>query len=201
MLIAKKGHDFVKKIYDWALEVSSHKQAIWFLAVISFAESSFFPIPPDVILIPMILARPSKAWFIAMVCTIASVMGGFFGYAIGNFLDESVASPILEFYGYLDEFSAFKEHYNKWGAWIVAAAGLTPFPYKVITIASGAVQLDLSVFTIASILSRGARFFIIAALLYKFGEPMKVFIEKRLGLLATLFIILLFGGFALLKFI
>ena len=133
--------------------------------------------------------------------TLASVLGGYFGYAIGVFLFDAVAMPLLKFYGYAHEFDVFSSYYHEWGAWIVFGAGFTPFPYKVITIASGVVHLDLFVFTIASVLARGGRFFLVAWLLKKYGEPMKVFIEKNLGMLAVAFFVLLIGSFALLKYL
>lgn len=169
--------------------------ALWALAVIAFVESSFFPIPPDVLLIPMVLAAPTRAWRIAAVCTIASVMGGVAGYGIGYFLYESVAAPIVGFYGYQEKFSHFTGYYNAYGPWIVFGAGLTPFPYKVITIASGMTQLDPLTFLVASILSRGLRFYIVAALLWKFGSPIRSFIDKYLGLLTFGLFVALFGGF------
>jgi membrane protein YqaA with SNARE-associated domain len=177
------------------MRLAETRHALWALAVVSFVESSVFPIPPDLLLIPMVLARPDRAWLIAGVCTIASVLGGFAGYAIGLLLYEGVGQPVLAFYGYLDKFTDFQSLYNEWGAWIVAGAGATPFPYKVITIASGVTQLDPVVFGVASVLSRGFRFFLVAALLWKWGEPMRAFIERRLGLLATLAFALLLGGF------
>lgn len=197
--IIQSWNSILKRSYDWAIDASSKENALIILAVISFVESSFFPIPPDLLLIPMVLATPSKAWKIAFVCTISSVIGGLFGYAIGMFLFESVAAPMLDFYGYLDKFEEFKQGYNEWGAWIIAGAGLTPFPYKVITIASGAVQTNMAVFLTASVLSRAGRFFIVAALLKKYGEPMKIFIEKRLGILMTLIFLALLAGFAAIK--
>ena len=187
------------KTYNAMLVASAHRYALWFLFAVSFAESSFFPIPPDIMLIPMILATPSKAWRIAFLCTFASVLGGFFGYFIGVYLFELVAEPLLQFYGYLEKFKTFEGYYHQYGAWIVFGAGITPFPYKIITIASGAVHLNLAVFTIASILARGIRFYLIAWLLKRYGAPMKTFIEKNLGWLSILFLILLIGGFALLK--
>jgi len=171
------------------------------LALVSFIESSIFPIPPDILLIPMILAARQKAWKIAMVCTISSVLGGFAGYAIGMFLFDQLAAPILEFYGYMHKFEVFKDLYNEWGAWIVFGAGVTPFPYKVITIASGMTGLSLIVFIIASVFARGIRFFLIAGLLWKFGDPIRTFIEAHLGKLATAFFVLLLGGFVALKFV
>lgn len=198
---SQKWTFFFRKMYDWVLQCSMHPQAVWLLALFSFAESSFFPIPPDVLLIPMILARPNRAFFLAGICTVSSVVGGFFGYMIGMFLYESVALPIFDFYNYTDKLQAFIESYNHYGAWIVAAAGFTPFPYKVITITSGMTGLELGVFTIASVVSRGGRFFLLAFLLWKFGAPMQKFIEKNMGWLATLFFVLLAGGFALIKYI
>lgn len=192
---------FIRKIYDKTLALSEGKGAMMALFAVAFAESSFFPIPPDIMLIPMILATPNKAWKIAGFATFASVIGGYFGYAIGVFFFEVIAEPLLEFYGYLEKFHTFENYYHEYGAWIVFGAGLTPFPYKIITIASGAVHLDLAVFTVASVLARGGRFFVVAWLLKKYGAPMKSFIEKNLGWLSVLFLILLIGGFAVLKYL
>lgn len=189
----------LKKTYDWTMKLAASKNGLWLLALISFAESSFFPIPPDIWLIPMVLAAREKAFKIALVCTVASVIGGFFGYAIGYFFFDLVARPILEFYTYLEKFYVFQGYYNQWGSWIVFGAGLTPFPYKVITITSGFTNLDLVIFGIASIVSRGIRFFLLAWLLWKFGRPIKAFIERHLGLLTTLFFLLLLGGFLVIK--
>jgi len=189
------------RLYDWTLNLSAKPHAMFFLGLIAFAESSFFPIPPDVLIIPMVLATREKAWRIAAVCTIASVIGGLAGYGIGYFLFDAIGQPVLEFYGYMEKFDVFKGYYNEWGAWIVGGAGLTPFPYKVITIASGVTGLDLPTFMVASALSRGLRFFIVAALLWRFGPPIKVFIENHLGKLATIFFILLIGSFVLLKYL
>jgi len=189
----------LRATYDWFLRQAERPYALWLLAAISFVESSVFPLPPDILLIPMVLARPQRAWLIAGVCTLASVLGGFAGYAIGLFLFEALGQPVLAFYGYLDRFTEFQGLYNEWGAWIVAGAGVTPFPYKVITIASGVTALDPWVFGVASVLSRGFRFFLVAALLWKWGDPMRAFIERRLGLLVTLGFLLLVGGFAAIK--
>ena len=200
VFLYSKWTSFMNYMYDWAMRASRSKYALYVLAVISFVESSFFPIPPDILLIPMILAARQKAWLIAGVCTIASVMGGWFGYAIGMFLYDVVALPILEFYGYVAKFDEFRQYYNDWGAWIVFGAGITPFPYKVITIASGVSGLDIWTFSIASILARGFRFFLIAALLWKYGKKMEDFIVKNLGWLSILFFMLLLGGFILIKY-
>ncbi len=194
-------HRMVKAIYDWMLNLASRPNAMWFLAIVAFAESSFFPIPPDIMLIPMVLAMPGKAWKIAGVATAASVIGGYFGYAIGVFFFDLIAKPILGFYGYMHQFDVFKDYYHQWGAWIVFGAGITPFPYKVITIASGVVHLDLLTFTVASVIARGMRFYLVAWLLKKYGAPMKIFIEKNLGMLSVLFLFLLIGGFVIIKYI
>lgn len=175
--------------------------ALWFLAVISFVESSVFPIPPDVLLIPMVLARRDRAFRIALVCTLASVAGGLAGYAIGALLFETLGRPVIQFYGYVEQFQSFQERYNAYGAWIVFGAGVTPFPYKVITIASGVTRLDLVTFTIASVLARGLRFYMVAGLLWYVGPPVRAFVERHLNLLATLFFVLLFGGFLVLRWL
>lgn len=195
------GQNLIKRVYDYMLHLASNKHAMLFLFIVAFAESSFFPIPPDIMLIPMVLATPAKAYRIAGLATLASVIGGYFGYMIGVYGYDLIAKPILSFYGYMAQFDVFKGYYHEWGAWIVFGAGLTPFPYKVVTIASGVVHLDLVVFTVASILARGGRFFLVAWLLKKYGQPMKVFIEKNLGMLSVLFVLLLVGGFAAIKFI
>jgi membrane protein YqaA with SNARE-associated domain len=192
-------NNFIEKIYNKTIELASKPYALWALGFISFIESSFFPIPPDLILIPMVLAKPQKAFKIAFVCTISSVLGGYFGYAIGFYFYELIAMQLLDFYGYLDKFNEFKMLYTKYGAWIVAAAGMTPFPYKVITITSGVANLDLWIFSIASVLSRGFRFFLISILLYKFGKSMRNFIEKRIGILGIISFLILIGGFLLIK--
>jgi len=186
-------------LYDWTMAQATRPYALWTLALVSFVESSIFPIPPDVLLIPMVLAARHRAWLIAGVCTVASVLGGFLGYAIGALLFETLGQPILELYGYLDKFADFQARYNEWGAWIVFGAGLTPFPYKVITIASGVTLLDPVTFGIASVLARGLRFFAVAALLWWFGEPIRLFIERNLGWLTVLFFVFLFGGFLVLR--
>ena len=191
----------IRWLYDWLIKVSSSENALIILFFISFIESSFFPIPPDVMIIPMVLAAPKKAWRIAGIATFASVVGGYFGYGIGLWGYEAIARPILDFYGYIDQFEVFKGYYNEWGVWIVFIGGITPFPYKVITIASGAVHLDMVVFGIASVFARGARFFLIAWLLKKYGEPIRVFIDKHLGILTILFTIILIGSFVLIKYL
>jgi membrane protein YqaA with SNARE-associated domain len=191
----------IRKLYDWTLSLAGHPRALWALAVIAFVESSFFPIPPDVLMIPMIIAAPTRAFRIAAVATVASVLGGLFGYAIGALLFDTVGQPILDFYGKADAFDSFAARYNDWGAWAVLIAGVTPFPFKVITIASGATGLSLPVFILSAILARALRFFVVAALLWKFGPPIRDFIEKRLGLMFAIFCVLLIGGFYLVRYL
>ena len=191
----------LRRLYDWTLHLAETPHAMWALAIVSFIESSVFPIPPDILMIPMIIARPDRAFRIAAVCTIASVLGGLAGYAIGALLLEQIGRPVLEFYGKWDKFAEMSARFNEYGAWAVLFAGVTPFPYKVITIFSGATSLDLVVFTLSSIAARGLRFFVIAALLWKWGAPMKAFIEDRLGLMATIFFLLLFGGFVIVRYL
>lgn len=193
--------NLTRKIYDKTLELASKKNALTWLFAISFIESSFFPIPPDIMLIPMVLACRKQAYKIAGIATVASVLGGYFGYCIGVYGFELIARPLLEFYGYMDGFMKFENYYHEYGAWIVFGAGITPFPYKIITIASGAVHLNLIVFTVASILARGIRFYLIAWLLKRFGAPMQEFIEKNLNLLSIIFLLLLIGGFAVIKWL
>ena len=176
----------LQKLYDRTMALAASRRAVPALAGVSFAESSFFPIPPDLLLIPMVLSARARWILYAAVCTVASVLGGLAGYAIGAFLFDSVAQPILAFYGYADKFASFTERFNQYGAWIVFLAGVTPFPYKVITIASGATGLPLPVFMAASVLARGLRFFLVAGLLYLFGPPIRRFIEERLAMLLAL---------------
>lgn len=191
----------LRRLYDWTLSLSAGPRAPHALSAVAFVESSVFPLPPDLLLIPMCVSKREKAWFYAILCTIASVLGGLLGYLIGALLFEELAKPILSFYGYMDKFDSFKQIFDDWGWWFVFIAGLTPFPYKVITIASGVFALNLPVFIVASIVSRGLRFFVVAALVYLFGPSIRGFIEKRLGLVFTVFVVLLLGGFVLLKFL
>jgi membrane protein YqaA with SNARE-associated domain len=190
----------LRALYDWTMRLAATRHATAALGFISAVESSVFPIPPDVLLIPMVLAERAKAFWYAFVATVSSVLGGLVGYALGALLFEAIAKPILNFYGYLEQFDRFAEYYNSWGAWAVLIAGVTPFPFKVITIASGATHLSLTVFIVASVVARAARFYLVAGLLYWFGPPIRTFIEARLGLLAILFVVLLIGGFAVARY-
>lgn len=191
----------IRRLYDWTMGLSGHPRAKWALGGVSFIESSVFPVPPDILLIPMVLADRRKAWLLALICTVTSVLGGLLGYAIGYFLFEQMGEPLLNFYGYGAKFAEFQATYNAWGAWAVFIAGVTPFPYKVITILSGVTVLDPVTFVIASVLARGLRFFIEAGLLWYFGEPIRAFIEQRLQLLTVVFCVLLVGGFVAVKFV
>ena len=189
----------IRGLYDWTMSLAGHRHALWVLAAVSFVESSVFPIPPDVLMIPMILATPHRAFLIAGVCTAASVLGGLAGYGIGFFFYEQIGAPVLESLGKTDSMAEFNQTFNDVGFWAVLIAGLTPFPYKVITIMSGWTAMPLGTFVVTSIVARGLRFFIVAGLLWKFGAPIRDFIERRLGLMFTLFVALLIGGFALLR--
>ncbi|MEM8850372.1 MAG: YqaA family protein [Pseudomonadota bacterium] len=191
----------IRTLYDWTLDLASHPRAVWALALVSFAESSVFPIPPDLMLVPMILAAPHRAFFLAFICTAASVAGAVLGYGLGYFAFEALGQPILEALGKGDAIAGFAERYNEYGPWIVLAAGVTPFPYKVITVLSGFNAMSLPIFIVTSIIARGLRFFIVAGLLWQFGAPIRDFIERRLGLMFTAFIVILIGGFFLTGFL
>ena len=190
----------LRRLYDYTMGLAASPYAVWALAAVAFVESSVFPIPPDVMLIPMILAARSKAFHYIFVATIFSVLGGLAGYGIGWGLWELAGQPVLELYGAMDKFEEFREGYNEHGALIVFIFGLTPFPYKVITIASGAFEMDLLPFLAASLLSRGGRFLIVGGLLWRFGVPIRAFIEEYLGLLTILFCVILVAGFVVLKY-
>ena len=198
---AKRAKHVLHRLYNWTLSLAQTRYALAALAIVAFIESSVFPIPPDILLIPLVIAAPHRAWLIAGVCTIASVLGGGFGYYIGAELFDLIGKPVLEFYHKLDDFDIFKQRFNAYGHWAVLTAGVTPFPYKVITITSGATGLPLGQFLLWSLIARALRFFIVAALLWKFGAPIKDFIEKRLGLMFTLFIVLLLGAFYFVRYL
>ena len=189
----------LQRVYGWTMSLAAHQRADWALAFVSFLESSVFPVPPDVLLMPMVLARREKAWYYAGLCTVASVLGAAAGYALGLFAFETIGRPLLEAYGYMDAFTRVQTWFNDWGAWIVLTAGITPVPYKVFTIASGVTQLNFGVFIVASLLARSFRFYLVAALLWKFGPPIRDFIEKRLALVVTVFVLLVFGGYIVIE--
>jgi membrane protein YqaA with SNARE-associated domain len=177
------------------------RRALWTLAAVSFAESSFFPVPPDAMMVPMILADRDSAWRVAAVATAASVVGGLLGYGIGYFLYTTLGEWLFTLYGLHGRADAFQESYREWGLWIILIKGLTPIPYKLVTIASGAAAFSLPVFVAASIVTRGARFFIVAALLRAFGPSIRDFIEKRLMLVTTAFLVVIVAGFLALRWI
>ena len=191
----------LRKLYDRVMGLAAHKHAQLILVAVSFAESAFFPVPPDVMLIPMTLAERRKAWWFALICTIASVLGGIAGYFIGALLFDSIGQAIINFYGLQSGFEKLKSWYNEYGLLIVFIAGFTPIPYKVFTISSGLTALSFPLFVIGSIVSRGLRFFIVCGLIYWFGPTIKDFIEKYLGWLTLIACIVLVGGFVALKYI
>ena len=189
----------LRRFYDRILALSASRNAPWWLAAIAFAEASFFPIPPDALLIPMALARPGRAWRLALICTIGSVAGGALGWLIGYALFQQLAAPILSLYGYGDKFAAFQATFAQYGLEIILLKGLLPIPYKIITIAAGAAAYSFPIFMMASLLTRGARFFLVAGLIRWFGEPVRDFIERRLGLVTIGVAAGIVGGFLTLK--
>jgi membrane protein YqaA with SNARE-associated domain len=191
----------LRRLYDRMIEIAAGPHALWAMLAVSFVESSVFPIPPDILLIPMILARPRDAWRLAALCMLASVAGGILGYAIGYFLFDAVGRPVLEFYHAMDRYDALKAGFDQWGVWIIILKGMTPIPYKLVTIASGVAHFDLVAFIGASIISRSLRFFLLAALLWWFGDAARLFIERRLTLVTSVFAVLLVGGFVVLRYL
>jgi membrane protein YqaA with SNARE-associated domain len=191
----------LRHLYDRMIEIAAGPDAIWALLAIAFAESSFFPIPPDVLLIPMMLARPQAAWRLAAYCTLASVAGGMLGYAIGYYGFDLIGRPILEFYHAMGSYDALKAGFDRWGVWIIIIKGMTPIPYKLVTIASGVAHFDLAAFVGASIISRSLRFFLLAALLWWFGAAVRDFIERRLMLVTSAFAVCLVGGFVIIRYL
>jgi membrane protein YqaA with SNARE-associated domain len=185
----------LRRMYDWCIDAAHKPYALWILGIVSFAESSFFPIPPDVMLIPMALARPQKAWLYAGICTITSVAGGVVGYLIGHLLYDSVGQWVIQFYGYGDKVEAFRAGYAEYGAWIILLKGLTPIPYKLVTITSGFANYNIWMFIGLSIIARGARFYVVAILMNRYGVWIRETIEKRLGLWVGLAVGLVVLGF------
>jgi membrane protein YqaA with SNARE-associated domain len=197
------GHKcgMIKSLYDWMMHQAGRAKAATALFWIAFVESSFFPIPPDVMLVPMVLADRSKAWRYATIATVGSVIGGLFGYAIGYYLLDSVGQTVLKFYGKQDKFTEFAKIFNEYGVWILIIKGMTPIPYKLLTITAGATKMNVLAFTVASIIARAMRFFLVAGLLYWFGEPIRTFIEKRLTLVTTALVALMVFGFVAVKYL
>jgi membrane protein YqaA with SNARE-associated domain len=183
---AAAPRSILRRLYDWCIEAAHKPHAMWTMGAIAFAESSFFPVPPDVMLIPMSLARPQRAYVMALWCTIASVAGGLVGYAIGALLYDSVGQWLIQLYGYGNKVESFRAAYAQWGALIILLKGLTPIPYKIVTITSGFADYNLGLFIVFSIIARGTRFFVLAFLLHRYGEQARHVIEKRLGLWVSL---------------
>ena len=190
----------LRQLYNWTMSFAAHRNARKALAGISFAESSFFPIPPDVLLIPMVLAERRKAFEIAAICTVASVLGGMLGYAIGAFLYDTVGQWVVNLYGLQAKMEHFKAQYEEWGILIILLAGFTPIPYKVFTITSGLLAYDFGLFVLLSAAGRGGRFFLLAALLYYFGDPIRGFIERRLEVLTAGVAAVAVAGFVLVRY-
>jgi len=185
----------LRRIYDWCIDAAHKPYALWIMAAVAFAESSFFPVPPDVMLIPMSLARPARAWLYATICTTASVLGGVLGYAIGALLYDSLGQWVIQLYGLGDKVEAFRTGYAEYGAWIILLKGLTPIPYKLVTITSGFANFNIWLFVVLSVIARGGRFFVVAILLNRYGDWIRVRIEKHLGLWVSLGAGVLVAGF------
>ncbi|MGL3105080.1 YqaA family protein [Bradyrhizobium sp. BR 1432] len=185
----------LKRIYDWCIDAAHKPYALWIMGAVAFAESSFFPVPPDVMLIPMSLARPQRAWVYAAICTVTSVVGGMVGYAIGALLFDSVGQWLIQVYGLGDKVDAFRASYTEWGAIIILLKGLTPIPYKLVTITSGFAGYNILLFILCSIVARGGRFFVVAILLNRYGDWIRVRIEKHLGLWVAIGAAVLVLGF------
>lgn len=184
----------LRKLYDWCIGAAGKPHATWIMGTVSFVESSFFPVPPDAMLIPMGLARPDKVWFYAHVCTLTSVAGGVLGYAIGYFLYESLGLWLMQLYGYGSKVEAFRQAYQEWGALIILLKGMTPIPYKIVTIASGFAEYPLVPFILLSFVARGMRFYLVAFLIGRFGVQARAIIEERLGFWVTISAVLLIIG-------
>jgi membrane protein YqaA with SNARE-associated domain len=191
----------LRSLYNWTMAFAGHRRATPALAAVSFTESSFFPIPPDVLLVPMVLANREKAWYYAAICTLASVIGGIFGYAIGALLYDSVGLWLMDLYGYGAQVDAFRQKYAEWGTWVILIKGLTPIPYKIVTITSGFAGYDLLWFIVLSFITRAGRFFMVAGLLYYYGEPVRGFIEKRLELVMASIAVIFVGGFVIARYV
>ena len=190
----------LRRLYDWLLSLSQSRNALFAMAAVSFAESSFFPLPPDLMLVPMGIADRRRVWFFALVCTIASVLGGIFGYMIGALLFDSVGAWLMNLYGLTDKMETFRSWYQANGQWAILLKGLTPIPYKIVTITSGLAGYSFTWFVGLSLVTRGARFFLLAALIYYFGEPIRGFIERRLGLTLAVLALTIVAGFAAVKY-
>ena len=191
----------LRRLYDWTLALAARPSAPYALGAVSFAESSFFPVPPDVMLVPMTLARPERGWFYALICTVTSVMGGLVGYAIGALLFDSIGAWLFQIYGLTEGADAFRTAYAKYGHWVILLKGLTPIPYKLVTITSGFAAYDLFWFTVLSILTRGARFFFLAAVLGRYGPSIKPILERHFNAVMIVLAAALVGGFVAFRYL
>ena len=191
----------LRRFYDWMMQYAQHPRAVWALTAISFCESSFFPLPPDPLFIGMILAKRQQAWNLALLCTVSSVVGGIAGYGIGYACYETLGSWIIEAFHYQDKFADFQSFLHRWGFWAIAGKGLTPIPYKIVTITSGFVQLDFLTFLSASLIARSFRFYLLAALIWYYGESIKHFIDRNLMWVTTGGLAALISGFFLVKYV
>jgi membrane protein YqaA with SNARE-associated domain len=184
----------LRRLYDWCIAAAYKPYALWLMGAVSFVESSFFPVPPDAMLIPMSIARPERAYFYAALCTVTSVAGGVLGYFIGAVLYDSVGLWLIQLYGYGNKVEAFREAYATWGTWIILLKGVTPIPYKIVTIASGFFHYNLPMFIVLSLVARGTRFFVVAFLLHRYGAQARAIIEERLGFWVTVSAVVLVIG-------
>ncbi|UCD84471.1 MAG: DedA family protein [Deltaproteobacteria bacterium] len=191
----------LRRLYDWVLHWAETPYGSWALAVLAFCESSFFPIPPDVLLIALAVSIPRKSFRYAVICSIGSVLGGILGYILGLEFMEIAGRPILEFYGVTDKYEQIRSLYNQYDVWAVGIAGFTPIPYKVATIAAGACKINFLTFILVSILCRSARFFLVGGLIYVFGASIRSFIDRYLNLLTIIFVIFLILGFIAVKWL
>jgi membrane protein YqaA with SNARE-associated domain len=187
----------LRRLYDWCIAAAGKPHASWIMGAVSFVESSVFPVPPDVMLIPLCLARPDRAYFYATVCTVTSVAGGVLGYVIGAYLYDSVGLWLMQLYGYGDKIEAFRQAYAEWGAWIIVLKGMTPIPYKIVTIASGFAAYPIIPFIFLSFIARGMRFYLVAFLLHRYGPRAREIIEKRLGFWTTVGALIVIVGFVI----
>ncbi len=186
----------LRRAYDWCIAAADKPHALWLMGLVSFAESSVFPVPPDTMLIPMSLARPQRAWFYATLCTLTSVAGGVLGYVIGAYLYDTIGHWLIQLYGYGDKVEAFREAYSRWGTVIILIKGVTPIPYKIVTITSGFAGYNLALFIVFSFIARGLRFYLTAFLLNRYGAKARVIIEERLGFWVTVGVLVLLAGIA-----
>jgi len=191
----------IERLYRWVLGLAASPNAEWAMAVVSFCESSFFPLPPDILLIPMVLAQRERAWRLAVICTVSSVLGGLLGYAIGALMYDTVGQWLINLYGLQHKADEFHDLYARWGLWVILIKGMTPIPYKLVTIVSGIAHYNIWIFMAASIVTRGLRFFIVAALLRRYGQPIQDFIERRLSWIAFAIVAAVIGGYALLRYV